>query len=273
MLGTKLPSAHSSISSAWSMADSIAQAHVLTDIKLLNSVPYVGIAVDESTSIDTVQYLDVDATFWMPKVGKKSIFLKLEAMKGADAQYVLRDIFNVLDGFKIPATKLVGVASDGASVFQGHRTGVLCTIQREYSPFCQTTHCPAHKTNLCAQGLQHEFVEAFDVLVKAISSHFKNSVQRQQAFLSVQQLLNLPEHRLLYSCQTRWLSNSPALDRLLEQFPALIKYSHDVLEETRNPEMVFVSNQLCQLELVLMLPLASLILSELNVLCKVCWLH
>ena len=268
-MGVELPAAHSSITAAWTIADSLNDAHVAADIELLSSVNYVGIAVYESTSIDNVQYLDVDASFWLPKIGKQALYLKLEPMRGADATSVLRDMYNVLDQFNIPANKLVGVASDGASVFQGSRTGVLCTIQREFSQFFLTNHCPAHRTNLAAQGLKHEFISSFDILIKAVSAHFKNSVQRKQAFNQVQVDLNLPQHNLLFSCATRWLSNSPALDRLIEQLPALLKYSHDVLVKERNPEMVFVSNQLCQLETLLLLPLASQILGELNILCKV----
>lgn len=185
-VGVDLPPAHCSIKSAWTIADSINDAHVVSDMALLAEVNYVGIAVDESTSIDNVQFLDVDASFWLPKVGKQTLFLKLEPMQGADAQSVLRDMYNVLDQFNIPARKLVGIASDGASVFQGSRTGVLCTVKREFSPFCVTTHCPAHRTNLAAQGLKHEFISSFDILIKAVSSHFKNSVQRKQAFNKVQ---------------------------------------------------------------------------------------
>lgn len=74
--------------------------------------------------------------------------------------------------------------------------------------------------------------------------------------------------RFIKPCETRWLSESAALERVHEQLKGLLVYSHDVVEAERLPDCVYLTQALCSLEVVLAMPLVCLLLRELNVLVK-----
>lgn len=74
--------------------------------------------------------------------------------------------------------------------------------------------------------------------------------------------------RFIKPCETRWLSESSALDRVHEQYAGLLVYVHDVIETERLPDCVFLSNSLCTLSVCLSMPLVSMVMSEINLLVK-----
>jgi hypothetical protein len=47
-------------------------------------------------------------------------------------------------------TKVVCFSANGATTFQGIKTGVATQLKHKSSPFCILVHCVTHKTNLAA---------------------------------------------------------------------------------------------------------------------------
>lgn len=57
-----------------------------------------------------------------------------------------------------------------------------------------------------------------------IYNHFSSSSKRQYAFKGIQSILDLQNYKILRPLQTRWLSIVAVIERLLEQWDALILY-------------------------------------------------
>lgn len=190
---------HLSSTSAWQLVESLNSAHVHEDKELLLQAPFVGIAMDESTSIDLHTYLSVEATMYIPRVGRRQLFLKLQQLDKADAAGVTAAMQSVLQEFGIDsdkiARKLIGVAADGASTFQGEFTGVISRVQSGLAPYLIGTHCPAHRLNLAAKSLDDCLLERLVQITTVVNTHFCKSSKRMQAYEQVQVKLSLPQHK------------------------------------------------------------------------------
>jgi len=68
------------------------------------------------------------------------------------------------------------------------------------------------------------------------------SNKRYADFEQVQRNLGVPAHQLLRGVDTRWLSILPALERLWEQYPALLVYFDAVSWHPGHPD---VTSQAC----------------------------
>lgn len=270
-MGVKVSASHRSGTSAWGFAEALSSAHVEADKELLSTAPFLGFSLDESTSIDSVQYLSIEAFSWLPRQGRLSLFLELRPVTEVDAVGILGAIQACLQFFNITdcSRRIVGLAADGASVFQGQHNGVFTRATRTLSPFAVSTHCPAHRVNLAATDLKSPILSTLTNMSHAISNHFSKSSKRQNAYQLVQQSLQLPAHKFLYGCATRWLSELSCYERMWEQYAGLLVYGHSLLDNDRNPDIVYLCNALCNLDVCLQLPLVILVLSELNSLCKV----
>ena len=54
--------------------------------------------------------------------------------------------------------------------------------------------------------------------------YFQKSPKRMKVFQQFQAFLEVKSHKLLKACQTRWLSLEACVNRLNEQYPALLSY-------------------------------------------------
>ena len=85
--------------------------------------------------------------------------------------------------------------------------------------------CFAHTLQLCVNGslTQKEVSELPKIMAKAraIVGHFRRSPLATTQLERAQQQLDLPRHKLLQDCATRWNSQCVMLERLLEQRDAV----------------------------------------------------
>ena len=56
------------------------------------------------------------------------------------------------DGFDLPLERLVGYTSDGASVMQSDRQGVLGKLRRTVNSKLFSIHCPQHQLVLVSKA-------------------------------------------------------------------------------------------------------------------------
>lgn len=154
--------------------------------------------MDESTSCDLFTFLSVVATMWIPRVGRRQLFLKLHKLENADAAAVTNALLEVLIEFGLKdelPKKLVGVAADGASTFQGQLGGVIARVVASMAPFTVGTHCPAHRINLVAQSLDDALLQKLVQVTTVVNNHFSKSSKRMQSYAAVQKTLDLPAHK------------------------------------------------------------------------------
>ena len=113
----------------------------------------------------------------------------------------------------IDLTKMTSLATDGASVMMGHKTGVGVQMKSKHYPFSIQTHCIAHRLNLaCTDSIKKEdylvtFRDKFDSLYHFMSS----SPAHVYALKQIQQVLEEPELSIKEPHSIRWLGLKTAM--------------------------------------------------------------
>ncbi len=95
--------------------------------------------------------------------------------------------------------KLFGMATDGASVMTGVRSGVIIRM-KERNPFMLTTHCIAHRLAL-ASGKAADTVQCFkkyQQYVNTIYKYFYYSPKHSNTLKRVQEILECAEENFQY---------------------------------------------------------------------------
>ena len=64
------------------------------------------------------------------------------------AHTIVSSVIKCLTDLGLDTSKIVSLATDGASTMMGHKTGVGVQIKSKYAPFMVQTHCIAHRLNL-----------------------------------------------------------------------------------------------------------------------------
>ncbi|XP_038058988.1 zinc finger MYM-type protein 6-like [Patiria miniata] len=137
------------------------------------------------------------------------------------------NIFELLDNAlkekRIPWENCICFSADNASVMMGIHAGVA-TYVRKQNPDVFVLGCPCHRLHLAAEkGASTLPFTPVDVLI-AVFYYLEKSSKRHKELKGVQTLCGTANHKILKHVCTRWLSLEKALNRLLEQWPALLEY-------------------------------------------------
>ena len=160
------------------------------------------------------------------------MFLGLIPVIDASAESPFNKITDFFDQNEIPFRQnLIGFGADGANNMFGHRNSVASRF-KELIPDIFLMKCICHSFNLCASYACLKLPRGIEDLARNIYSHFQSSPKRMGTFNEFQSFLEVKPHKLLHPSQTRWLSLEAVVNRLLEQYPALLLYFTDAaLEE------------------------------------------
>ena len=132
------------------MEDCLAEAAEEELDDLIKKSDYIGVMVDESTDISVFKKLLIYSKVCVN--GQPAIVFGANvAIQDGKAATVYKAIVDFLEMKKIPMDKVIGFASDGASVMVGRKTGVT-TLLKQANPFLISIHCIAHRLALAAAG-------------------------------------------------------------------------------------------------------------------------
>jgi len=99
--------------------------------------------------------------------------------------------------------------------------------------------------------------------------YFSHSNKRGYALKELQAFVGVRELATLNSCDTRWFSNMPAMNRMWTQYPALVFfYSQEVEESPGNMQASNMLQNLTDLEMMLSIPAMLPLLKCLNTFVK-----
>lgn len=140
------------------------------------------------------------------------------------------NIFKILDTAleekKIPWKNVICFSADNAAVMMGIHQGVAAYIKKQ-NPNVFILGCPCHLLHLAAEkGAAELPFTPVDMLI-SIYYYLEKSSKRHKDLKAAQKLSGTENHKILKHVCTRWLSLQKALDRLLEQWPALVRYFKD----------------------------------------------
>ena len=103
------------------------------------------------------------------------------------------------------------------------RNSVLTRLKAK-QPSLVYFHCNCHVAALIANHACGVLPNYLEDLTVQIWYYFQKSPKRQRTFEEFQAFVHCKPHKLLKAAQTRWLSLEVCVDRLLEQYEALLSY-------------------------------------------------
>lgn len=115
----ELPQSHRSISSAWQFVEAVDSTLRSELSRVIQETPFYGLSLDESTSQSVKKFLSIDLHLWRPGMGKHIYMLDFVEVPDTTAAGLIGTTKEVLAAFNAPLEKLIGAATDGASVFTG----------------------------------------------------------------------------------------------------------------------------------------------------------
>ena len=148
--------------------------------------------------------------------------LKLLEVANGTAESITEAILTYFTSKAIDICRLVGMATDGASVMVGCQEGVVTSI-KALVPTLVATHCSAHRLSLAACEASNAVasVKRFEEILNQTYTFFSRSSVRTAELQEMQTVLEEPHLKLQRPTETRWLSHQNAIDALRRSFKAV----------------------------------------------------
>ena len=197
--------------------------------KLLKESSFFSLMVDESTDIATTQTLIIYVRF-VSNGEVTTRFLELAKLAGGTADKILDSVLEVMKTRHLPMEKLFGMATDGASVMTGTRSGVTTRMKRR-NPFMLSTHCVAHRLALASGQAADNvpYLKKYQQYINTIYKYYHYSPKHSNTLERLQEVLECAEKKFQQVFHTRWLSFDGAVQAVLTNldplFSALISDS------------------------------------------------
>ncbi|KAH7428076.1 hypothetical protein KP509_10G074500 [Ceratopteris richardii] len=125
---------------------------------------FYSLLIDESTDHNIKKHLIVYVLYLNDarKGSANSTFVELLPMENGNAKGISKNLCKVIEDNLLELEKLVAIATDGAFVMIGHKTGVVSHFQ-EILPRVMGVHCIAHRQALVTKHgfIDHPHVYAF----------------------------------------------------------------------------------------------------------------
>jgi hypothetical protein len=181
-------------------------------IDLLKKIDDISLTTDAWTSKATENFEALTGHFIDEDFKFKSVTIGIEQLLDQTAAGHAQLIRNLLAKHEGLLEKVRSLTSDNASVMK--LTAKLLNLE--------WFGCFPHTVNLVVKdGLKISQCVALLSSIRTTVSYFKRSSKAMARLHDVQRQLNLPLHRLIRDCETRWSSTYDMIARYIEQFPAI----------------------------------------------------
>ena len=179
---------------------------------------------DETTDVSTTKQLALVVRFLDDKTESvQDNFLQLIDMPIATADALFDSINMFFQKYSIPFVNMIGFAADNAAVMMGNQNGLKSKLE-QVSPNLFVIGCVCHSLHLCSSAACLKLPKTVEDLCRDIYNYLCHSPKRLNEYKDFQQFTNIEPHKLLHPSQTRWLSLQCVIDRILEQWNALVLY-------------------------------------------------
>ncbi|CAH3168645.1 unnamed protein product [Porites lobata] len=189
---------------------------------------------DEDSSEVTVEFLSVDNL--------------LEKNDSANATAMFETITSNLQACALSTKKLIGLATDGASVMVGRKNGLAAKL-KEVNHRLVSVHCICHNLALACTDAKDDanlkFIKEVETVVTQLWKLFENSPKRLACYLKVQQQMKnlklsnesrkMVTKKLKKACDTRWLSFNSAVQSLYTDLVAVVQTLKQLKQDPNQP--------------------------------------
>ena len=187
----------------------------------LSQSEFYSLLIDESTDIATDHNLVMYLRYVL-NGEVQSRFLGLIELPGGTVPQIVDVILKVFTSRGISLEKLCGVATDGANVMVGCRTGVTTQLKGK-NPFVLSIHCIAHRLVL-ASGQAADavpYVKQYQLYVNNIYRYFHYSTKNASKLKEIQSVLQSAERKFHQVFHTQWLSFEGAVEAIVASIDPL----------------------------------------------------
>ena len=148
------------------------------------------------------------------------------------ANGIFAGLESTLQKYGIPFSNMLSFTSDTCSVMKGARKGVI-TYLRKKQPKVLDIHCTCHLVSLSVKSATKTLPIKVDEFLIDIYYHFHHSVKRIESLKDFADFCSTEYKSILRHCETRWLSLTRSMKRILEMWDLLCSYfiSHPDVEK------------------------------------------
>ncbi|KAL7632733.1 UNVERIFIED_CONTAM: hypothetical protein RMT77_001057 [Armadillidium vulgare] len=208
------------------------------------------ILTDESTDMNS-KIICIMVRFYSQLEGRivsrlfdlKDVFPKGDtsaAVVGATGSRLHELLMTSLKDHGIPLRNVIGFGCDSASTNVGGDNSIISRLRQD-CPGIILMKCVCHSIHRASSDACKSLPRACEDLVKNIHSYFKHSAKRKAQLKEFQDFAKVEDHQILGVGITRWLSFFPAVQRILEQWDALLLFFTDTWsgERTLAAEQIY----------------------------------
>ena len=143
-------------------------------------------------------------------------------VKSTDAETITAAIAAYISEKNLDYQKVVGQGYDGASTFSGSKSGVQRRI-RVHAAHALYIHCSCHRLQLASiQAAESvDTIKMFGTM-ESLWNIFYYSPKKAEALKDVQNVLGLPELKVVKPSSTRWLSYERCIRAIRKELASLI---------------------------------------------------
>ena len=172
----------------------------------LANTTFYSLLIDESTVIATARTLIVYIRY-VHEGEVMNRFFELTELEGATADIIVDTVLQILAQKKLSTDRMFGMATDGASVMVGTRTGVTTQLKK-MNPFMLSTHCIAHRLALASGQAADSipYLKQYQQYINTIYKYYHYSPKHSATLQHMQMILQSAEKKFHQVFHTRWLS-------------------------------------------------------------------
>ncbi|XP_046841016.1 uncharacterized protein LOC124435111 [Xenia sp. Carnegie-2017] len=231
----------------------------------LADIPY-SLIIDESTDIGNEKQLCIMVKYY--SAAKQQIFtsfLGLLSIESGTAEAIFQAIIEFLRAKELDIKQCIGLATDGCNTMCGRNNSVI-TKFRELCPNIIHIRCICHSIQLCSSHALKVMPRNVELMVSETYNWFSHSTSRQRKYRQIYSAINVEEAalKILKLSDTRWLSISACVDRILQQFDGPKLHFQLAKDEDRNYTAELLFQMYGDMENKLYLIFLQPILKELN---------
>ncbi|XP_075225727.1 general transcription factor II-I repeat domain-containing protein 2-like [Lycorma delicatula] len=166
---------------------------------------------------------------------------------------IFNSVFELLQKYNLPLSKLNSVATDGAPSMTGKNNGFIALLQQKLSEIhgskIHHTHCIIQQEVLCTKVIKMENVSSY---IKNVINFIRSPGLNQRQFTAFLSELDSTYSGLSYYSEVRWLSCSKVLKQFWDLKEEICKFL-----QTKNQDTSLFSDQILLQDLSFMVDITK----------------
>ncbi len=185
--------------------------------------PFYAVSADEGTDIANRSIVIMYIHFMGAAGTVLTRFLSVKELQGTTSDDVYTVIKDTLAESSLDIKDMVGIATDGAGVMVGCRTGVVTRLKREI-PHLISVHCMAHRLQLASEKAAHNvpYIVKYISVLNQLAKALKFSPKLCRLLETSKQLYGEDARKVHQIFFTRWLSFADSVQALCECICAVL---------------------------------------------------